>query len=69
MDGYIEEKQGSKCLNIASIDRNSEILKKYAEVWSGIKDQIKKINSGKSGAYEKNYMKIKFDSDDDLLLN
>ena len=40
IDGFIEEKEGTKYLNIASADRNSEVLKKYAEVWNGIKDQI-----------------------------
>ena len=35
----------------------------------GIKDQIKKINSSKLGEYGKDYMKIKFNSDDDLPLN
>ena len=43
LDGYIEEKEGSKYLNISLTDSNSEVLKKYAEVWRGIKDQIKKI--------------------------
>ena len=38
-------------------------------MWSGIKDQIKNINSGRSGEYGKDYMKIKFNSDDDLHLN
>ena len=45
------------------------MLKKYAEVWSVTKDQIKKINNGKLGEYGKDYMKIKSNSDDDLLLN
>ena len=35
----------------------------------GIKCGIKKINNSKSGEYEKDYMKIKFDSDDKLPLN
>ena len=35
----------------------------------GIKDQIKAINDGKENDYEKDYKKIKFKSDDDLLLN
>ena len=38
IDGFIEEIEGSKCLNIAITDSNSEVLKKYAGVWSGIKD-------------------------------
>ena len=44
------------------------MLKKYAEVWRGIKDQMLKI-TGSVGEYDKDYMKIKFDSDDDLSLN
>ena len=69
LDGYIEEKEGSKYLNIALTDSNSEVLKKYAEVWSGIKNQIKKINNNQVSKYGKDYMKNKFDSDDDLPLN
>ena len=69
VDGFIEEKEGSKYITLAFADSNSEVLKKYAEIWSGIKDQIKKINDSKSGEYGKDYMKIKFNSDDDLPLN
>ena len=68
-DGFIEEKRGNKYLNIAFIDSNDEVLKKYAEVWSGVKDQIEKINNGKLEEYEKDYMKVKFNSDDNLPLN
>ena len=68
VDGFTEEKEGSKYLNISLTYSNSEVLKKYAEVWSGIKDQIKAIN-GQLGEYGKDYMEIKFDSDDDLPLN
>ena len=39
-DGFTEEKNGDKYLNIADTDRNSEMLKKYAEVWNGIKGSI-----------------------------
>ena len=56
-------------MNIASTDRNSEILKKYAKVWSGIKNQTEKINNSKSGEYDRDYMKIKFGSDDNFPLN
>ena len=42
IDSFIEEKNGDKYLNIASTDRNSEVLRKYSEVWNGIKDSIKK---------------------------
>ena len=69
IDGFIEEKHGDKYLNIADADRNSEVLKKYAEVWNGIKDSIKKINNSELGEYDKDYIKIKFNSDDDIPLN
>ena len=69
IDGFIEEKSGNKYLNINFTDSNNEMLKKYAEVWSGIKDQMEKRNNGKLEVYEKYYMKIKFNSDDNLPLN
>ena len=43
--------------------------KKYADVWDGIKNKIKTINDSKGIDYGKDYMKIKFNSDDDLPLN
>ena len=67
-DGFIDEKNGDKYLNIASTDRNSEVLKKYSEVWNGIKDCIEKINDNER-EYDKDSMKIKFNSDDNILLN
>ena len=67
--GYIEEKNGNKYLIFDSVDENKEVLKKYADVWDGIKNKIKAINGGKENDYGKNYMKIKFSSDDDLQLN
>ena len=69
IDGFIEEKGGNKYINIALTDNNDEVLKRYMEVLSGIKSSIEKINNNKSGEYEKDYMKIKFDSDDKLPLN
>ena len=36
---------------------------------SGIKSCIEKVNNNKSREYEKDYMKIKFNSDDKLPLN
>ena len=56
-------------MNIADTDKNSELLKKYSEVWNGIKDCIEKINNSELGEYDKDYMKIKFNSDDDIPLN
>ena len=51
-----------------SIDENKELLKKHNDVLNGIRDKIKEINSDDCG-YERDYMKIKFNSDDNLPLN
>ena len=67
IDGFIEEKRRNKYLNIAFTD-NDEVLKKHKEVLGGIKSFIEKINN-KSGEYEKDYMKIKINSDDKLPLH
>ena len=67
--GYIEERNRNKYLIFDSVDENKEVLKKYADVWDGIKSKIKAINGGKENDYGKDYMKIKFNSDDDLPLN
>ena len=34
IDDFIAVKNGDKYLNIASTDRNSEVLKNYSEVWN-----------------------------------
>ena len=42
--------------------------KKYNDAFNGIRDKIKEITGGEYD-YEKDYMKIKFNSGDDLPLN
>ena len=67
-NGYIEEINENKYLIFDSIDENKELLTKYNDVFNGIRDKIKEINSDECD-YEKDYMKIKFNSDDNLPLN
>ena len=67
-NGYIEEKSVNKYLIFDSTDENKELLKKYNDVWNGIKNKIEEVSSGECD-YEKDYMKIKFNSDDNLPLN
>ena len=62
--GYIEEKNGNKYLIFDSVDENKELQKKYNDVWNGIKEV-----SDSECDYEKDYMKIKFNSDNNLPLN
>ena len=66
--GYIEEKGLNKYLVFDSADENKELIKKYNGIFNGIRDKIKEINSDEWN-YEKDYMKIKFNSDVDLPLN
>ena len=69
VDGYIGEKNGNKYLTLVSTDKNREGLIKYTELWDKIKNLIKKIHDGEAGDYCKDFMKIKFNSDDNLPLN
>ena len=49
--------------------RKQKSIKKYTELWDGVKNKIETINGGKEGENGKDFMKIKFDTDDDLPLN
>ena len=67
--GYIEENNRNKYLTFASTDKNKKVLEKYTSLWDKTKYHIQTKNADKPGEYEKDYMKIKFNSDDDLPLN
>ena len=42
--GYIKEKGVNKHLGFDSTDENKELIKKYNDVFNGIRDKIKEIN-------------------------
>ena len=42
--GYIERKGVNKYLVFDSTDKNKELLKKYNDVWNGIKNKINEIS-------------------------
>ena len=70
---YIEEINDGKYLifesmELHSIDGNKELLKKYSDVFNGVRNKTKEVNSDECD-YEKDYMKIEFNSDDNLPLN
>ena len=50
--GYIEEKDVNKYLIFNSTDENKELLKKYNDVWNGIKNKIEEVSSDECD-YEK----------------
>ena len=58
-------KNGNKYLIFASVDKKQKVLTKYKELWDGVKNMIEKIND-KPGEYKKDFMKTKFNSDDNL---
>ena len=69
VDEYIEENNGNKHLTFGCTDKNKKVLENYTKLLDEIKYHIQTINTGKSGEYEKDYMKIKFNLDDNLSLN
>ena len=66
--GHIEEENGTKYLIISDISRTSNELKKYDQVFAGIKHYIEKINN-KSGEYQIDSKKIKLLTNDNIILN
>ena len=66
MNGYFAEINGNKYLTLVPTNENKE--KKYEELWSKIRDLIRSITKN-SDDYDEKYMKIKFNSDDELPLN
>ena len=65
----LKEKNGSKYLVFDSTDENKEVFKKYPELQDRIKNEIESISGGKKGKHGKDFMKIKFNTNDNLLLN
>ena len=70
VDRYFEKKKknGNRYLILDSTDKNKEVSIKYRKLWDEIKNSIKKLNN-KLGEFGKDFMKIKFNSDDNLPLN
>ena len=66
--GHFEEKYGDKYPIISP--ENGDIIQKYQEVFDRLKEIIKKINDySQPIKYDDNYMKIKFNADDNIPLN
>ena len=67
-NGYIEKKDMNKYLVFDSTDKNEELLKNYNDIFNGIGNKIKEINNNEWD-FEKDYLKINFNSDGNLPLN
>ena len=68
MNGYFEEINKNKNLTLVRTNERQEVIKKCEELWSKIRDLISSITKN-SYDYDEKYMKIKFNSDDELPLN
>ena len=66
--GYVEEINGDKYLIFDVTDENKKLLRRYDDVFNGSMSKIKKIDDDWL-EYSKEYMKIKFNLDDNLPLN
>ena len=63
VNGYFEEINKNKYLTLVPTNKSKELIKKYEELWSKIRDLIRSIVKN-SDDYDEKYMKIKFNSDD-----
>ena len=73
VDAYIEynpteDDRQTKYLVFLFADKNREALENYTELWDEIKDQIETINGDNPTEYGKDFMKARFESNDDLPL-
>ena len=68
MNGYFEEINRNKYLTLVLTNESKEKIKKYKELWIKIRDLIRSITK-KLDDYDEKYMKIKFNSNDELPLN
>ena len=65
MNGYFEEINKNKYLTLVPTNESKEIIKKYEELWSKIRDLIRSITKNLVDSDEK-HIKIKFNSYDFL---
>ena len=68
VNGYFEQINRNKYLTLVPTNESKEKIKKYKELWIKIRDLIRSITKNLND-YDEKYMKIKFDSDDNLPLN
>ena len=68
VDAYIEESNENKYLVFVLTDKNKKALENYTELWDKIKNAIETIRGIEPIKYENDFMKIKFELDDDLPL-
>ena len=68
VNGYFQKTNGNKYLTLVLINESKEKIKKHKELWIKIRELIRSITKNLDD-YDKNYVKIKFNLDDELPLN
>ena len=68
MNGYFQEVNGNEYLTLLSTNESKEILKKHEKLWIKVSGLIRSKTKN-SDDFDEKYMKIKFNSDDELPLN
>ena len=68
VNGYFEKINKNTYLMLVPMNESKGIIKKYEQLWSKIRDLIRSISKN-SDDYGESYMKIKFDSNDELPLS
>ena len=68
LNGYFEGINGNKYLMLVPTNESKEKRKKFEELWIKIRDLIRSVTKKSNDCNEK-YMKIKYNSGDELPLN
>ena len=66
VDEYIEENNEDEHLIFASTSKNKNTLENYTELWDEVQDQIELISGNNPIEYKNDFMKIKFESGDEI---
>ena len=69
LDAYIEKSGENRYLIFASTEKNKSMLGIYKGLWDEIKEQIELIIGVKVTKYSKDFIKLRFKTNDDLPLN
>ena len=64
LDAYIEKSGENRYLIFASTDKNKKVSENYTELWDEIKERIELIAGDKVIKYGKDFMKIRFKTND-----
>ena len=68
MNGCFGEINGNKYFTLFSTNESKKIMKKCEKLWSNIRD-LARLIANNPDDYHQKYTKIKFNSDDNLLVN